>query len=89
LTFRTAFFTGARLALATVRFAAFALDALRAFPRLAEFPFGSFPRFCTFAFFVRLAMTAPCFSWLLLISALTQHGQVPATEQFSYQQIVL
>ena len=59
-TFRAAFFTGARLglALATVRFAAFARADLRALPRLAEFPLGSFPRFCTFARFLRFAMIA-------------------------------
>jgi hypothetical protein len=61
-TFRAAFFTGAGLglALATVRFVAFAtLDALRALPRLAEFPLRSFARFCTFDAFLRLAMTEP------------------------------
>jgi hypothetical protein len=58
-TFRAAFFTGVGLdfALATVRFAA--LATLRALPRLAVFPFGSFPRFCTFARFLPLAMTRP------------------------------
>jgi hypothetical protein len=58
-TFRAAFFTGASLglALATVRFAAFAI--LRALPRLAEFLLGSFPRFCTFDAFLRLAMIDP------------------------------
>jgi len=62
MTFRAAFFTGARfgLALAAVRFAAFARADLRALPRLAELPpFGSFPRFCTFDFFVRFAMIDP------------------------------
>jgi hypothetical protein len=57
-TFRAAFFTGADLglALATVRFAAFAaLDTLRALPRLAEFAFRSLAR-CTFDSFLRLAM---------------------------------
>jgi hypothetical protein len=41
---RTAFPTAARLGLAfaTIRFAAFARRDLRAFPRLAEFPLGSF-----------------------------------------------
>jgi hypothetical protein len=66
-TFRAAFFTGAGLGLvlATVRFVAFAaLDALRALPRLAEFPLRSFARFCTFDAFLRLAMIAPLV-WLL------------------------
>jgi hypothetical protein len=45
---RAAFFSAARglgLALAIVRLVA-ALAALRALPREADFPFGSFPRFC-------------------------------------------
>ena len=60
-TFRAVFFARARLglALATVRFAAFARADLRALPRLAEFPLNSFPRFCTFARFLRFAMIAP------------------------------
>src|ERR1700720_1094179 len=61
-TFRAAFFTGAGLglALATARFVAFAaLAALRALPRLAEFPLRSFARFCTFDAFLRLAMIDP------------------------------
>jgi hypothetical protein len=65
-TFRAAFFTGGRLgfALATVRFVAFAaLDALRALPRLAEFPLRGFARLCTFARFLRLAMIAPWSGW--------------------------
>jgi hypothetical protein len=60
-TFRATFFTGAGLglALATVRFAAFAaLPTLRALPRLAEFPLRSFAR-CTFDPFLRLAMIDP------------------------------
>jgi hypothetical protein len=54
-----AFFDGLGLgfAFATVRFAAFA--TLRALPRLAEFPLRSFPPFCTFDCFLRLAMIAP------------------------------
>jgi hypothetical protein len=54
---RAAFFTGVRLglALATARFAA--LDTLRVLRRL--FPLGSFPRFCTFDRFLRLAMIVP------------------------------
>jgi hypothetical protein len=48
-------------ALATVRFAA--LATLRALPRLAVFPFGSFPRFCTFARFLPLAMIRPRSGW--------------------------
>jgi hypothetical protein len=65
-TFRAAaFFNAARLglALAAVRFVA--LATLRALPRLAEFPLGSFPRFCTFDRFLRLAMIDPlgwCFA---------------------------
>ena len=61
-TFRAVFFTGARLglALAAIGFVAFAaLDALRGLPRLAEFAFGGFPRFCTFDPFLRLAMINP------------------------------
>ena len=63
-TFGAAFFTaaGLGLALATVRFVAFAfadLDALRALPRLAEVPLRNFARFCTFDRFLRLAMIAP------------------------------
>jgi hypothetical protein len=54
-TFRAAFFTGARLALA----AAFACAALRALPRLAEFALRSFARFCTFDPFLRLAVIPP------------------------------
>ena len=58
-TFRAGLFAGVRLgfALATVRFAA--LDTLGALPRLAAFPLGSFPRFCTFARFLLLAMIDP------------------------------
>jgi hypothetical protein len=61
-TFRATFFTdaGLGLALATVRFVAFALanlDTLRALPRLAALR--SFARFCTFDAFLRLAMIAP------------------------------
>jgi hypothetical protein len=59
-TFHAAFFTGAGLglALATVRFVAFAaLDALRALLRLAELR--SFARFCTFDAFLRLTIIAP------------------------------
>ena len=57
--FRTAFFTGVRLglALATVRFAA--LATLRALPRVADFPLGSFRRRCTFDPCLPLAMIAP------------------------------
>ena len=59
--FCAAFFTGACLGLALLgaRFAFAALDTLRALPRLAEVPLGSFPRFCTFDAFLRLAMIAP------------------------------
>jgi hypothetical protein len=65
--FRAAFFTAAclGLALATVRFVAFAaLDTLRALPRLAEFPLRSFACFCAFDAFLRLAMIDPLV-WLL------------------------
>ena len=87
-TFRAIFFTGAGLGLAfaTVRFAGFA--TLRSLPRLAEFALLSLARFCTFDPFLRLATNRPpCFWWCL--HALTQHGQIPATKQSSYQQIVL
>jgi len=58
-TFRAVFFTGAGFGLA-VRFVAFAdFPALLALPRLAEFTLRSFPRFCTFDPFLRLAMIAP------------------------------
>jgi hypothetical protein len=62
-TFRAAYFTGASLglALAAVRFAA--LDTLRGLPRFAEFPLASFPRFCTFDAFLRLAMITPRAGW--------------------------
>ena len=62
---RAAFFTSARfgLALATVCFAAFARRDLRAFPDVVEFPLRSFPRFCSFDFFLRLAMIHPCSGW--------------------------
>jgi hypothetical protein len=55
------FFTVARLglALATVRFVAADFDTLRALPRVAEFLFGSFLRFCALDCFLRLAMISP------------------------------
>jgi hypothetical protein len=58
-----AFFAGVRLglALATARLAA--LATLRGLPRLADFPLGSFPRFCTFDFFLRLAIIVPWSGW--------------------------
>jgi hypothetical protein len=91
-TFGAAFFTVARLglALATVRFVGFPradLATLRAFPRLAEFPLGSFPRFCTFDPFLRLAMIDP--PGLVRAPMLDQKttGQVRATYQTSYHQI--
>jgi hypothetical protein len=68
--------------------AAFAGAALRALLRLADFPFGSFPRFCTFEAFLRLAIDCPLLSGAS-DTALTQHGQVSATKQSGYQQIVL
>jgi hypothetical protein len=86
-TFRAAFFTGAGfgLALATVRFGAFAaLDTLRALPRLAEFPLRGFPRFWTFDRFLRLAMIVP------LGAAQRYNG--PSRSQLSnasYQQIAV
>ena len=58
---RAAFFTGARLGLALA--IVFACTALRALPRFAEFPFRSFPRFCTFDPFFRLAMIRPGSGW--------------------------
>ena len=69
-TFRAAFFIGEGLglALATVRFVAFALadlDALRALPRLAEF------RFCTFDPFLRLAMVGPLV-WFVCVTSYPQ-----------------
>jgi hypothetical protein len=66
-TFRAAFFTGARLGFgfATVRFVVFACVALRAQPRLAEFPLRSFARFCTFDAFLRFAMIDPRSGWYL------------------------
>jgi hypothetical protein len=74
---RAVFFTGARLdlALATVRFAG---AALRALPRLAEFPLRSFARFCSFDCFLRLAMIAP---WVGSRSAMRgcANRHVPAT----------
>jgi hypothetical protein len=75
-TFRAAFFTGAGLglAVATVRFVAFAaLDGLSALPRLAELR--SFGRFCTFDAFLRFAMIAP----LVLRNDTTV--KVPASDQ--------
>jgi len=82
---RAAFFTGARLglALATVRLAGAAFRALRS---LAEAPLGSFPRFCTFDRFLRLAMIDPLF-WLVLRKALMPDHKVPATYQTGYHQI--
>jgi hypothetical protein len=65
---RAAFFTDTRLglALATVRFFAFALadlETLRALPRLADFPLRSFARLGSFRF-LRLAMIDPS-PWLM------------------------
>jgi hypothetical protein len=67
---RAAFFTGARfgLALATVRFAAFARAALCGLPRLAELPLRGFARFCAFDPFLRLAMIDSL--WLVRRNAL-------------------
>jgi hypothetical protein len=54
------FFATARLGFAFARLATFARTEGRAFPRLADFRFGNFPRFfCAFDFFLRLAMIAP------------------------------
>jgi hypothetical protein len=82
-TFRAAFFTGARLglALATVRFAAFA--TLRALPRLAELR--SFARFCTFDAFLRLAMIRPALVGGPQCMMSDQKGA--AMDQASYHQI--
>ena len=91
-TFRAAFFTGAGLglALATVRFVAFAaLDALRALPRLAEFPLRSFARFCTFDAFLRLAMIDPLVvalaGYAQGIADQRTNGQVSTTYPTSFQ----
>ena len=84
---RTAFFTGARLglALATVRFAGAAFHALRS---LAEVPLGSFPRFCTFDAFLRLAtIDTPvlvCISRDVLVPDQKTAGQVPALHPTGY-----
>jgi hypothetical protein len=82
-TFRAAFFAVARLGLLLA--SVFACAALRALPRLAEFPFRSFARFCTFDRFFRLAMIRPfpvggpqC---------MMSDQKVAATYQTSYQQI--
>jgi hypothetical protein len=82
--FRTAFFAGAGLgfALATVRFAG---AALRALPRLADFPLRSFARFCTFDCFLRLAMIRPA-----LVGGpqrLMSDQKGTAMDQASYHQI--
>jgi hypothetical protein len=84
-TFCAAFFTGARLglALATVRFAAFA--TLRGLPRVADFPFGSFRRFCTFARFLLLAMIRPALVGGPQRMMSDQKGA--AMDQASYHQI--
>src|SRR6516165_9803133 len=70
-TFRTAFFTDARLglALATTRFAV--LATLRALPRLAEVALRSLARLCTFDPFLRLAMIDPL-DWLLCVTSYPQ-----------------
>jgi hypothetical protein len=80
LTFRATFFAGAGLglALAAVRFAAFA--TLRALPRLAELR--SFARFCTFDAFLRLAMIRPALVGGPQRMMSDQNG--PATDQTSY-----
>ena len=90
-TFRASFFTGARLglglALATARFAV--LATLRALLRLAEFALRSLARLCAFDPFLRFDHDrSPDLGGASKV-ALTQHGQVPATKQSSYQQIVL
>jgi hypothetical protein len=76
-TFRAAFLTGARLGLAFATVRCAALATLRAFPRVAEFPLRSFPRFCTFDFFLRLAMIAPGLVGSMPDQKTT--SQVPAT----------
>jgi hypothetical protein len=90
--FRAGFFAVARLglAVATVGFVAFALAGfatLRALLRLAELPLRSFPRFCAFDPFLRLAMIAP--PWLMSRQSSKDIDQVPATHLTSYQQIAL
>ena len=89
---RAAFFTGAGLglAVATVGFVAFAaLDALRALPRVAEFPRRSFARFCTFDAFFRLAMIYPPVLGGAPHNTLMRDHQIPATGPASYQQIAV
>jgi len=75
-TFRTTFFTDARLgsALATVRFAV--LATLRALLRLAEFALRSLARICIFDPFLRLAMIDPRVCW----SALSSYPQRMANQ---------
>jgi hypothetical protein len=86
---RAAFFTGARLALATAPFVAFAraaLESLRAFPRVADFP-RSFPLFCTFDLFLRLAMIPPGLVGAPMPDQKTT-GQVRQLTRTSYQQMI-
>jgi hypothetical protein len=89
-TFRAAFFTGAGLglALATVRFAFAALDTLGGLPRLAEFPFRSFARFCTFDAFLRLAMIDPLVWFVLCATHWWQIKRRPANLAPTYQQMI-
>src|SRR5262249_9793744 len=60
---RAAFFTGARfgLALAPVRFVAFAAFASRSLPLFADFALRRFVRLCPFDCFLPLAMIFPLF----------------------------
>jgi hypothetical protein len=77
-TFRALFSAAACLGLVlpTVRFVAFA--NLRGLPRAADFPFGSFPRFCTFARFLLLATIAPASGWCPNASDQKTTSNVPA-----------
>src|SRR5262249_53561633 len=87
------FFTGTRLGLvlATVRFLALARTDLRALPRLVEFPLGGFPCFCTFDFFLRLAMISPaswCSATRTTRAGSKDNRSSSATDPITYQQLV-
>jgi hypothetical protein len=64
---RAAFFIGARFGLALAIVRVFARAPLWALPRLAELPFRSFARLCTFDAYLRLAMMDSF--WLVLSDA--------------------
>jgi hypothetical protein len=61
---------------------------LRALRSLAEVPLGSFPRFCTFDAFLRLATMTPLFWFALprdvLVPDQKTAGQVPAFHPTGY-----